>query len=95
MSSSWFGLLENQNLTVLNRTNGPVQGLLYNLRTEPMVRFWVLQNPLQNRTEPNLTIHSRLDAFTNLTAGWVTCVGERKDWVELIQQIVGLYYCKK
>jgi hypothetical protein len=23
-----------------------------------MVRFWVLQNPLKNRTEPNLTIPS-------------------------------------
>lgn len=28
----------------------------YNLWTEPIVWFWVLKNPLKNRTKPNLTI---------------------------------------
>ena len=35
----------------------------YNLWTEPIVQFWVLQNPLKNRTELNLTIPTNTTTF--------------------------------
>ena len=39
----------------------------HNQWTEPIVQFWVLQNPLKNRTEPNLTVPITLSLISQLT----------------------------
>ena len=53
MSGSWFGPLKNQNLTVLDRTNGPVQGSTQSAdRTNSPVQGSPKSIEEPDRTEP-------------------------------------------
>jgi len=47
----------------------------HNQWTEPIVQFWVLQNPLKNQTKPNLTI-PMWDPQVSLTGPWFC-----SDWI--------------
>ena len=61
----------------------------YNLWTEPIVRFWVLENPLKNRTKPNLTIPTSI-LFLSVTGTEVSHLARQSPKIPYLGEGFGL-----